>query len=529
MADTEYLKKAVGGVLAKGVAETCNARPEDPIEFLAQYLLKSVADGIAETELTAQKADAEKVKAAEEVEADKAASQVTEKQEALDLTHDKEDKRLDMLLSSAQSVENVFSVVLAYARARTGANGYVMLTDLPEKLLAPTPPEPAPACEPEEGAPAAEDAPPPEEPPPPAEGEGEEAEPPPKYKPQLLEYVCSTAPDEALVVGKKLARPPAPPEEDDGTPPPPSGVGEGVTFTAIDDFLSGGPKVFHEPRAVQNRSIKFWYLPRMGSYAAAPFDDVEGEVKGVLGFDTLGLERAFSAAELTLLEELSVRTSTELKRIEQTLADEFHPLNDALKAMLPAEPPAAPEEGADPFEVATAALTLPKEMLALCTAAHLKWIETRRTCPVGTLLTFKAVLALLADEMLADELLGATFDDIKSGFSQGELPWGDDLFSQITAFDVMAGVGSPAGWEACEKLVTELATVPEDGSADVAPKEGILAYSAVGHALYSWVAGTVELHKLKVAKDAAEAEAAAAAAAAEEEAADVGVPTAAMS
>jgi len=284
MADTEYLKKAVGGILAKGVAETCNARPEDPIEFLAQFLLKSVADDAADAELKVQKSDATAVKEKEEQEADKIAFDEKDKQEALALTHEKEDKRLDDLLTSAQSVEEVFSAVISYTRARTGANGYVMLTDLPEKLLPATPCEPEPLPEGEEAAPAAEE-PPAEEPPPPAEGEGEEAEPPPKYKPQLLTYVTSTAPDESLVVGKKLSRPPAPPEEEDGTPPPPTGVGEGVTFTAIDDFLGGGPKVYHEPRAVQNRSIKFWYLPRLGSYAAAPFEDALGEVTGVLGFD----------------------------------------------------------------------------------------------------------------------------------------------------------------------------------------------------------------------------------------------------
>jgi len=514
--DTAYLKQAVGDVLAKGVAETCNARPEDPIEFLAQFLLKSVADEAADKQLQADKAEATAAKEKEDTEADKVAFEAKEKQEALELTHEKEDKRLDTLLASAESVEQVFSAVISYARARTGANGYVMLSDLPEKLLAPTPVEPPPAPEGEYGGEApAEDAPP-EEPPPPPEGEGEEAEPPPKHKPQLLEYVISSAPDEMLVVGKKLPRPPAPPEEDDGTPPPPTGVGEGVTFTAIDDFMSGGPKVYHEPRAVQNRSIKFWYLPRMGSYAAAPFEDTLGEVTGVLGFDTLGLERAFSADELALIESLALRTGENLKRIEQSIADKFHPLNDALKAMLPTEPPAPPEGDApDPFEAATAALTLPKEMLATCTAGHLQWIETRRTCPLGVLLAIKGVLALLVPEdELAAELAAPSWDELKALIGQGALPWGDDLFTQIGAFDVMAGAGSAKGWEIAEKLATELATVPEDGSAEVAPNAGILAYSALCQALYDWLIGVVKLHELKVKKEAAEAEAAAEAAAA---------------
>jgi len=502
MADSEYLKKALGSVLAKGVAETCNARPDDPIEFLAQFLLKSVADDESTVVLEGEKEVAAKKADADAQAAELATFKEQEVVEARQLTHDKEEKRLEAVLSGAEVAETVFSAVVSYARARTGANGYVMLTDLPEKLLPPTPPEPAPAAEGEAPAADGEGEAPPEEPPP--EPEGEPEEPPPKYAPKTLEYVVSTAPDEALVIGKVLERPPAPPEEGDDTPPPPSGVGEGVTFTAVDDFLAGGAKVYHEPKAVENRSVKFWYLPRIGSYAAAPFEDVNGEVKGVLGFDTLGLERPFSAEDVALIESLAVRTSTELKRIEQTVADEFHVQNDALKAMLPdpaAEPPPPPEEGCDPFDAAKASLELPASMLGSCTPSHFKYVESRRQCPPGVLLTFKGVMALLAPDYAA-EMGQLSWPMLKQAASNGDLPWGGDLFEKAVSFDVMNGDGGE-GWEVAEAMAAEVEAAPEDGGAP--PKDDILAFAAVAHALYLWLAGSVAVHKLKVEKEAAEA------------------------
>ena len=102
------------------------------------------------------------------------------------------------------------------------------------------------------------------------------------------------------------------------------GAGEGVTFDAIDDFLAGGTKVLHIPRAVENRSVKFFYVPRLGGYACAPFVDQDGEIKGLLCLDLLGLAREFTPDELSLVESLSERIGTALNRIEYNLAQEFH-------------------------------------------------------------------------------------------------------------------------------------------------------------------------------------------------------------
>ena len=148
--------------------------------------------------------------------------------------------------------------MLNYARQRIGASSYVALTDLPEKVIPPPKPEPEEGEEAAAAAEGEEEAPPPE-----AE---EPVEPPPKFKPSKLQYVAATSNDEKLMVGKELLRPAADdPEAEE--PVITRGAGEGVTFDAIDDFLAGGTKVLHIPRAVENRSVKFFYVPRLGGYA----------------------------------------------------------------------------------------------------------------------------------------------------------------------------------------------------------------------------------------------------------------------
>ena len=45
--DTEYLKATVGSALSTGIAETVLMRPEDPVDYLAQRLMKWVMDSEA--------------------------------------------------------------------------------------------------------------------------------------------------------------------------------------------------------------------------------------------------------------------------------------------------------------------------------------------------------------------------------------------------------------------------------------------------------------------------------------------------
>lgn len=525
--DSAYLKSTVGTVLAKGIAETIVARPSDPIDYLAQFLLKSVSDEAAEKELkVAQKAATEKqneidLKAADEAEA------TATRAEALKVQEEKEDKRLESLLENASSSEEVFSAVLSYARARTGASGYVMLTDLPEKIMPYVPPPPPPPPqEGEEGyVPPDEVAPVDEEPPPPADEAAEPEEPKPKFLPSELEYVAATSSDEALLIGKVLPKPRAVPEEGDDTLPPPKGIGEGVSFEAISEYYGGASKVYHVANAVTNRSVKFWYLPRIGAYACAPFSDYEGDVNGCLGFDTLGLERPFTPAELELIASLAEKTGACVQKIEAALCEVHHAQTMALKELYPKSeegvyPTApAPEEGADPIDSAKAAVAIPGPVLGGLSADALKFTETRRRIIPALLLVLKGVLALLSPAM-ADELPAATWDGVKEGISTGELIWGAELFAAIGAFDVMEGAGvvdGASGWAVAEAMVTELATAPEEGDGGE-PRASLTAEGTetlVGKVMYDWLAAVVDLHKLKAAKEEAEAAAAAEAAVAE--------------
>lgn len=42
--DAEYLKANVGELLSAGLAETVMMHPDDPVDYLAQFLRKSVGD-----------------------------------------------------------------------------------------------------------------------------------------------------------------------------------------------------------------------------------------------------------------------------------------------------------------------------------------------------------------------------------------------------------------------------------------------------------------------------------------------------
>ena len=69
--DTEYLKASVGTALSTSIAETVLMRPEDPVDYLAQRLLKFVEDAnakkVALKEEETAKADAAKAATVEDV------------------------------------------------------------------------------------------------------------------------------------------------------------------------------------------------------------------------------------------------------------------------------------------------------------------------------------------------------------------------------------------------------------------------------------------------------------------------------
>ena len=50
--DTEYLKKNIGPILVKCCAEVVERRPQDPIEYISQYLYKYIANEKANQEVS---------------------------------------------------------------------------------------------------------------------------------------------------------------------------------------------------------------------------------------------------------------------------------------------------------------------------------------------------------------------------------------------------------------------------------------------------------------------------------------------
>jgi len=221
--DTEYLKAAVGNALSTGIAETVLVRPDDPVDYLAQRLLKWVEDSHAKTAAIAAEEEAKdkQVRAA-----DAAAVVEREKKQRRGSTASKvqkEDDRLTKLLDAASSSAEVLNASLEYLRGRLGTSAYVTMTDLPDKTIPleePVDPEAAAAAEGGEeaaealGEAAAGEEAPAEE----APAEGEPPEPPPPrvpFVPKLLVYEAATENDRKTLVGKTLARPAKPEGEED--------------------------------------------------------------------------------------------------------------------------------------------------------------------------------------------------------------------------------------------------------------------------------------------------------------------------
>jgi len=61
--DAAYLKANVGSVLAAGLAQAVQMQPEDPVAFLAQYLLAANTNKLAAADAAIQREIAEKASA----------------------------------------------------------------------------------------------------------------------------------------------------------------------------------------------------------------------------------------------------------------------------------------------------------------------------------------------------------------------------------------------------------------------------------------------------------------------------------
>ena len=244
---------------------------------------------------------------------------------------------------------------LEFLRGRLGASVYVAMTDLPDKTIPleePVDPEAAAAAEAEAAAAAealgepaeGEEAPPAEE----APAEGEPPEPPPPrvpFVPKVVVYEAATENDRKTLVGKTLARPAKPEgEEENEEAVPVRGHNEGVLFDAFDSFVKASTSSadgkltipdpaappLHLPEVLLHPSVKFWFIPRTGSLAVAPFADWEGDAKGAVCVDTVGLSTLLSEADLATISEVAAKVGASLDQVEKKLLKAH---NDELVAM----------------------------------------------------------------------------------------------------------------------------------------------------------------------------------------------------
>ena len=329
--DTEYLKANVGSVLAEGLSQTVLMRPDDPIGYLAQYLLRSEADKAAAAENAAAAAEmlkAEGVKKDAARVAEREAENIAKKSAKAKETRD---AALAEKLGSASTSAQVYELVLAHVAGVTGGSAYVAKTDLPEKEAAAAAPE-APAEAAAEG-----------------EGEGGDAAPAepapakPKFKPNQLTYIAAAgAADQEILVGKTLARAEVAPAEEEDAPPPPPPAGSGVSFAAIDAFLESGAKSFHVASAITNPLVKFWHIPRAGDFAAAPIADADGDVAALLAVDTLA---AGGALDADLIAEIEAAAAAAASALPAAVAAEKAAAEEAAAAAAAAEAAAAAAAG----------------------------------------------------------------------------------------------------------------------------------------------------------------------------------------
>ncbi|KAF5835087.1 hypothetical protein DUNSADRAFT_7893 [Dunaliella salina] len=299
--DTRYLQDLVGDALARGCAEVITAQPNDPVEYLGQYLLRYVKNveivgdytKDKEAQLEAKKAELEAATAAAE-EANKKSE--TRKEAVLELA--------DTILEPRELLQKAVDLIVKHTAANCA---YAAAVAEPEMADWPAPEDPEDPAgqesedEPDpnevekegeegeegEGAPAEQEAGEEEEGDEEGQGKGPKIEPPIDYSRKYLSYVVATAGQEFLI-STEMYRPEPPAEEpEEGEAP---AVPVPFTFRIIDEKrpMIYAPNVANEP------SIRFFrHFPKLGAYQACGVRcPSNGEYKAIIAADTLFPESA---------------------------------------------------------------------------------------------------------------------------------------------------------------------------------------------------------------------------------------------
>jgi GAF domain-containing protein len=276
------VQEHVGPALTAGLASVAAAQPDDPVDYLAHWLLKYLA--VEEQKKAA--AQAEELIQKELEEQDKAMEAIEDKKKSLILQVDQFRSEIE----ASMTIEAMHDVLIKALRETTGtSNAYVALLEKRDPPEGQAEPEPE-AYEPPEVA------------------EGEEPPPPPKTVPITptfcaLKYMRANEAN-AFLVGKEVLSPAF------GTPSLSFASVEaraGVTFGSV--MESEPPAIFHD-------------MPMPGSFATAPLLTSEtetalaGGVIGLVCIDTVAPAGGVLGAEdemvLKMLAETAAKTHERL-------------------------------------------------------------------------------------------------------------------------------------------------------------------------------------------------------------------------
>mmetsp|Transcript_42788 Transcript_42788/g.134845 ORF Transcript_42788/g.134845 Transcript_42788/m.134845 type:complete len:414 (-) Transcript_42788:390-1631(-) len=339
MADAKYLQETVGPALTAGLASVASVQPEDPVDYLAHWLLKYLA--VEEQKALAVKAKEHAEKERERVDAEEQAKIHEQGDNTSRLNSCKES------LSKETSIDKLYNSLIETLRKETEAkNVYVAFLEQREapEGAAPEPEEEAVA--PPEGWSVEEgrwtNVPEGEEPPPPWV--------PPKIMPRVPTYCALTYKyanrENSWLRGKEILSPAL----SNGTAT--------VSFQAVQERKS----VLVSNVLESDPPLVFHGMPLPGSFAVCPLlaseDDkyLEGRVLGLIFIDTLSSSSYLSDKDLEVLQDLRSTVSftheklilEAKKRVEEEQAAASRLLNE--DCVVPEEKKPVEEDGIDELE-----------------------------------------------------------------------------------------------------------------------------------------------------------------------------------
>jgi len=211
------------------------------------------------------------------------------------------------------------------------------------------------------------------------------------------------------------------------------------------------------------------------------------------------------------LQQLSVKTGETLARVEaaqreqnykQTgeLAEAYEATRAELAKELEDAAAVEAEEGGDKLASAKAKYRRAAADVGSLSADKLAYTETRRAMKADVFGVLKAVQAIVYPSS-RPSLAEMSWDQFKDGCAASTVCWGDELFSQLGSFDVMASSDA-------EGFATAVALASAELDAEALKKSSFLGFLLLG-----WVREATTLFEAKVEREKAESAAEAAAAA----------------